>query len=343
MKKLLFPTAKNLYKANMHTHTVFSDGKLTAEQIRDLYTSLGYQIVAFTDHEVCAAHPELAREDFLPITSYELAVNPSADRDRKVTDKCYHMNLFARDPENTRHICFDRGYVRDRWPCSKAEIQNHTEENRVYTTEFVNRVLREAREEGWLVSLNHPTWSMQTKEDYIDLEGIWGVEVYNNECVRIGYAEYNERVYEEMLHAGKSLFPLATDDIHKAESAGGGWLKISADELRYDDVFNALEQGDFYASTGPEIIAISIEGSKLTVACSPCRSVRVNTELRCAFRADRTEDAPLTEAEIDLQKWLDLCPEGQEDRAFIRITATDEQGNMAWTRAYFRSELTDIL
>ena len=24
-------------------------------------------------------------------------------------------------------------------------------------------------------------------------------------------------------------------------------------------------------------------------------------------------------------------------------TVTDEQGNMAWTRAYFRSELTDIL
>ena len=343
MKKILFPCAEHLYKANMHAHTVFSDGKLTAEEIRDVYSSLGYQIVAFTDHEVCASHKDLAREDFLPLTAYEMAVNPSADRDRKIDDKCYHLNLFSRDPDNTRHICFDRGYVRDFWPCSKAEIQNHTEENRVYTTEFVNRVLREAREEGWLVSLNHPTWSMQDREDYIGLEGLWGVEVYNNECVRLGYLESDERVYEELLHAGRPIFPLATDDIHRIEAAGGGWLMVSAGALEYTTVWDALAHGDFYASNGPEIKSVSVEDGVLKVACSPCSSVRVNTELRCAFRAHRGEGDPLTEAEFDLKKWLDICPEGKEDRAYLRVTVTDETGKQAWTRAYFRSELTDIL
>jgi len=339
--KQLFPCAPNLYKANMHTHTVFSDGLLTAEEIRDIYSALGYQIIAFTDHEVCAAHPELAREDFLPITAYEMAVNPSADRDRKIDDKCYHLSLFSRDPENTRHICFDRGYVRDFWPCAQAEIQTHTEENRVYTTEFVNHLIRTAREAGWLVSLNHPSWSLQDREDYIGLEGIWGVEVYNNACAQSGYLDSDERVFEEMLHAGIPVFPIAADDIHKAPAAGGGWLMVSAEALNHDAVFAAFDRGDFYASNGPEIQSISMDGSKLTVTCSPCRSIRINTELRCAFRADRTEEALMTEAEFDLQKWFDLCPGGKEDRAFIRITVTDDQGRMAWTRAYFRDEVKE--
>ena len=339
IKKTLFPCAPNLYKANLHTHTVFSDGLLTAEEIRDLYTSLGYQIVAYSDHEVCASHKDLAREDFLPITAYEMAVNPSADRNRKINDKCYHLGLLARDPDNTRHICFDRGYVRDFWPCALAEIRNHNEENRVYTTEFVNHLIRTAREAGWLVTLNHPTWSMQDREDYIGLEGLWGVELYNHTCAQSGYMESDERVYEEMLRAGIPIFPIAADDIHKAQAAGGGWLMVSAEALNHEAVFAAFDRGDFYASNGPELKSISIDGSKLTVTCSACRSVRVNTELRCAFRADRAKESPLTEAEFDLQKWFDLCPEGKEDRAFLRVTVTDEQGNMAWSRSYARNEL----
>lgn len=341
-KHILFPTAQNRYKANMHTHTTWSDGKLTPEEVRDLYRNAGYQIVAFSDHEVCLSHKDLALEDFLPITAYELAVNPSACRDRDVHDKCYHMSLFSRDPDNTRHICFDRGYVRDRWPVSKLEVQAHNLENRTYSTDYVNHLIETAREQGWLVSLNHPTWSMQDREDYIGVKGLWGVEVFNSGCTVSGYVEEDERVYDEMIRAGIPVYPLAADDMHKVADAFGGWLTVSADRLDTDAVFAAFDHGDFYASNGPEFGSITVEDGILKVTCSPCRTIRVNTECRCSFRADGENGTPLTEAEFDLEKWLKLCPEGGEDRAFIRVTAIDEAGKKAWSRAYFREEVKEF-
>ena len=337
-KYILFPTAKNIYKANMHTHTVLSDGDNTPEEIRDQYRAAGYQIIAFTEHEVCVPHNDLTCDDFLALTSYELAINPSGSCNRGVYDKCYHLSLFARDPENTRHICFDPGYVRTFWPVHAMEVEAHNFENRTYSTEFVNHLIRTAREAGWLVSLNHPSWSLQDREDYIDLRGLWGVEVYNSHCDCIGYIEDNEWVYEEMLHAGIPLYPIAADDAHHSKYAYRGWLMVSAEKLAYGPVYDALEHGDFYATNGPEFGSITVEDGILKVTCSPCRTIRVNTECRCSFRADGENGTPLTEAEFDLEKWLKLCPEGGEDRAFIRVTAIDEAGKKAWSRAYYRTE-----
>ena len=39
-----FPGEGKFYKANLHCHTVISDGKLTKEQIREEYRKRGYSI-----------------------------------------------------------------------------------------------------------------------------------------------------------------------------------------------------------------------------------------------------------------------------------------------------------
>ena len=66
MKKYLLPRLGKFYKANMHTHTTVSDGKLSPAEAKEAFKSKGYSIVAFTDHEVMVPHPELRDEDFLP-------------------------------------------------------------------------------------------------------------------------------------------------------------------------------------------------------------------------------------------------------------------------------------
>ena len=66
MKKNLLPQVPQYFKANLHTHTTISDGKLTPEEVKAAYMERGYQIVAFTDHEVCVPHPELAEEASFP-------------------------------------------------------------------------------------------------------------------------------------------------------------------------------------------------------------------------------------------------------------------------------------
>ena len=70
-----------------------------------------------------------------------------------------------------------------------TEEQSKTGYNRVYTVDCVNDMIQRANDEGCLVSYNHPVWSLQNYSDYIDLKGLWGVELYNTGCARNGYFE----------------------------------------------------------------------------------------------------------------------------------------------------------
>ena len=58
------------FKANLHSHSTISDGAYTKEELREIYKSRGYQILAITDHNLVIPHPELEDEDFLLITAY---------------------------------------------------------------------------------------------------------------------------------------------------------------------------------------------------------------------------------------------------------------------------------
>ena len=42
----LLPKEGTFYKANLHCHTVVSDGDLTPEQVKEAYMGQGYSIVA---------------------------------------------------------------------------------------------------------------------------------------------------------------------------------------------------------------------------------------------------------------------------------------------------------
>ena len=50
--KELLPEAGKFYKGNLHSHTIVSDGIMTPEQSKRAYKERGYQILAFTDHEI---------------------------------------------------------------------------------------------------------------------------------------------------------------------------------------------------------------------------------------------------------------------------------------------------
>lgn len=87
------------YKANLHCHTVLSDGTWTKEQVKAEYQKKGYSIVAFTDHRHYGWHPELQDDSFLPIAGFE------ADMDEPYSipgdwNRCktYHLNFYDTDP-----------------------------------------------------------------------------------------------------------------------------------------------------------------------------------------------------------------------------------------------------
>ena len=133
---------------------------------------------------------------------------------------------------------------------------------------------------------------------------------------------------------------MATDDAHKLRDCFGGYVMIGSKELTYSSVFEALKNGEFYASTGPEIFEISIDNVVVKIVTSPVAFVGLSTDNRHLF-AKRDEENLLTEVEFDIAWHLNMEKQGINKNPYIRITLVDGNGNTAYSRAYFIDELYD--
>ena len=94
MRKYLIPQRGNFYKANLHTHSMLSDGKWDPAEIKNWYKTHGYSVVAITDHDLFIPHNDLTDDDFVALNGFELGMH--TDKYGKV--KCCHINLIAKNP-----------------------------------------------------------------------------------------------------------------------------------------------------------------------------------------------------------------------------------------------------
>lgn len=339
MKHLLPRT--NYYRANLHSHSTISDGAFSPEELKQIYKSRGYQILAITDHNITIAHPELEDEDFLLITANEINIDEKTPIGPY--GKTYHLNLYARQQDNLwqpwlppkLYNADARQYVDKASPADLVPS---------YDTDAVNAIIAAANENGFLVCYNHPTWSLQSYPDYAGLKGLWGVELYNT-CTCVGGCdENNNRVYQDMLMAGNTLFPVAADDLHHRDNPhkiAGGWVMIGAEKLEYDTVLAAMARGDLYASTGAEIHGITVSDGILSVDCSPAHCIKITTHCRRGGGHFLPEDGQTTLAhcELDLNDWLKIWQEDGQENAFVRVEIIGPENKKAYSRAYRLKEL----
>ena len=360
MKQYLIK-AGNWYKANLHCHTTVSDGFYTPEEIKKKYSEKGYSIVAFTDHEYIANHNDLTDENFLAINGYEYSVSEPVTSERPgQACKTYHMNFYCKDKNNDTLIGVTDSYCKHWFKDKDVSKIKHIlpREKREYTPEFVNSIIKDANENGFFVSINHPMWSLQTFTDYKEIEGLWGIELYNHGCNVMGYLEDSNHIYDKILRQDKYLFPIASDDNHNRNAtfpdkdSFGGFCMINAEKLEYDSVIKALLEGNFYSSTGPVFEEIYIEDNMAHIKCSPVREIRMLTEGRdgmiarnkdgmnaatsskstaLSFKADNNRGEYLTEAVFEVDKGF--CGR------FIRFDIRGLAGTFADTRALTLSEL----
>lgn len=335
MRKYLLPEKGNFYKANMHCHSVISDGRLTVEQLKEIYKRHGYSIIAFTDHNALVDHSDLNDENFMAITGYEADIGDEKyDRSWNHTP-CSHICFYADDPHNTAMPCFNPKYFCKSTP---EEIKNGQkyigEPDYVRNYHNINNFIKAHTENGFLACFNHATWSIQDLDDYRDIEGCFAMEMYNHGCYTEGYPEINERVYDELLRRGKKMFCVATDDNHNRFEEGhprfdscGGFINIKAEKLEYGTIMDALRRGDFYASTGPEIFELYAEDEFIHVKTSPAAKISITTYGRRASVATGEKEGDLiTEAVLPTL--------GLFDR-YIRVHVDDGHGHFAWSNAYF--------
>lgn len=311
----ILPRHGQFYKANLHCHTVLSDGHWTPAQVKEEYQKRGYSVVAFTDHRHYGWHPELLDEDFVPLAAFEADLNepfPPCGSFARV--KTYHLNFYDTDPEH------------------RVGFQAVQPPQRYGDLPALNGFIREMGERGFLCCYNHPYWSLQTHEDHAGLRGLFAMEIYNHGCELDGLYGADPQVYDEMLRAGQRLFCLATDDNHDSRPAGdamndsfGGWVMLKLPELSYGAVIRALRQGDFYASNGPEICELTIENDAVCLRCSPVEKIYLVTEGRCCQMRVAAPGETVTEAVFPLKG----------DEGYVRIDCRDAWGRHAWSNAVF--------
>ena len=154
-----------------------------------------------------------------------------------ITQPMWHRQyyLFGNAPEHRDEVVFDK---------------NEPDYLREYSSRGICEIMKTAREKGFFVTYNHPTWSLEDYSDYMQYTGMHAFEMFNGSCIKNGYEDYNPRVYDDMLRAGKRLYCIGADDNHNIapdgsprSDSGQAYTVIMADKLEYRTVAKALSDG----------------------------------------------------------------------------------------------------
>lgn len=330
--RVLLDKNKGFYKANLHTHTHLSDGTASPEEIKAAYKANGYSVVAFTDHEFVTDVSCLTDKDFVALNGCELTVKECDTQSTKTngTLKVTHLCLYAQKPTTVTTPCFSHLYAKKFInEHSEGKFRHVGEYNRVYSPEGISDLIRRSHEAGFLVCYNHPGWSLELDGRYLGYEGLDFVEIFNTGCAQTGFPD-DESVFATMLTEGKKIFCTAADDCHGGglEYPKGdaflGFVMINSDTLSYESVICALKSGNFYASSGPKIFSLTLEGNKVTVECDECRKITLFHRGRFSKSIHSDGDTPITSAAFNLREGADG----------FRIKIENSEGRCAWTQFY---------
>lgn len=329
MKKYLIPEEGKFYKANLHSHSTVSDGELSPEQMKKLYAENGYSIIAFTDHNRFVTHNELSDENFLALNGVENAADETGKP--RFYDRCCDVCYIALSPERTLHPFQKEENVIGNGEFSPWQVS--------YCSRDVNRMIAAGKENGFFVTYNHPTWSLENYERYMSYAGMHCMEIFNYSSAVDGYNEYNADIYDDMLRGGKKLFCIATDDNHnrapgtKHWDSFGGFTMIKAPSLRYEDVTNALIKGYFYASRGPVIRALWIDTDDMSL------HIRCEKAKKIVFTRGGRRCRAVYAEELGTEYVDEVKFSVNPTDIYVRVTVFDEYGFTADTNAYFTEDL----
>lgn len=329
MKKILLSEDKNFYKANMHCHSTKSDGAMTVEEIKAHYKANGYSVIAFTDHEHLIDNSYLNDENFLAITACEIAIKEFQNLStlKKTDMKVCHLNLYAKNPSNIDTPCYNSHYDHFKNNIEESSIV-HTcgEYEREYSPESISKMIKTASDGGFLVSYNHPRWSLENAADYLGYEGLWGVEIYNHSCTLAGHCEYDINVYDDFLRSGQKIACVAGDDNHSHSDTCGGYTVINAENLNYKDIITALENHNFYTSFGPVIKNLYIEDGVAHITYEKGDYAVISTKGR------RVEKQFAQNPSGENTAHFKIFP---DEDVYVRFDVADKFGKRANTCAYF--------
>ena len=310
MKKSIFLEDENAVwlKGNIHSHTVFSDGHWTPEEMKEAYKRHGYDFLAVTDHDTYTDTRMLTDDTFTMIQGFELWGNAGNDKD-------IHVNFLWADKIDGIE------------PGQKMTLPERTGK---VSLDLCYRL----REKGCYVMRNHPHWSLLTSPEVEDENPYHAVEIINYATEWLENMGDGSVFWTEMLLRGCKLWNGGSDDNHNGHSPAdgdvdslycdsfGGFTVVKAADRSPQAIIEAMKAGSFYTSTGPSIYEFYVEDDYVHVVCSPCVRIYINGERR---QYQRKLGRHVTEFVTKLKG----------DEKLIRAECMDAAGRSAYSNPIF--------
>lgn len=324
--QLGLPVKGRQYKGNLHSHTTNSDGHLTPAQAVELFRAHGYQFLCLSEHDTYTDYRDtFDTEDFLILPGLEASANLLVSEQDHRRLKTHHMHGIL-GTQAMQQAAEHRFAHKEVLP---PPVFCGSWDGAAVSQQLADTL----RSYGCLVTYNHPIWSRVEPEEFVNLHGVWALEIYNYNTVNESATGADTTYWDSMLRRGHRIFAFASDDNHNEglfDDACGGWIQVVADRLDRESILNAMLRGDFYSSSGPEIYSWGIQDGLAYVTCSACE--RVNFICGGPLNAGTTVIAPtrdgLRRAEFALKG----------DETYVRVECVDYQGKTAWTNALFLQE-----
>ncbi len=304
-----FGGPEKMLKGCLHCHTTRSDGKGTPEEVIRLFGKKGYDFLAITDHR------NYNYKNFTP--EVPITIIPGMEFD----------NTFLRDHGfRTFHtVCIGpakedgNGYEQD------ERLESGTAKNQ----EEYQTYLDEIHKKGNLTIYCHPEWSSTPARYFERLRGDFAMEIWNSGGALEFDMDTDAAYWDELLGQGKRIYGVATDDGHSMDQHGHGWVMVRA-ENSIAAILDALKEGKFYSSCGPEIHDFYVENGKACVRCSPAAKIRFHADKHPTRIVRAADGAALETAELSL-----VDKNGNLQYEYVRAVVIDEDGKYAWTNPIF--------
>jgi hypothetical protein len=187
--------------------------------------------------------------------------------------------------------------------------------------------------------VNHPNfrWAIGAN-DLKTIKNLRLFEVYNGHPqvnnIGGGGAPGLEAMWDDILSAGMVLYGIAVDDAHffktpgdKTKSTPGhGWVMVRAASLSAGEILRALEQGDFYASTGVTLLDYTVSGSEIKIHIAEETRSQSKYTVQFIGRWGKILKEVTTNPAVYTFKG---------DEFYVRSKVIESNGNIAWTQPVF--------
>ena len=306
MSNLAFERAGTFWRGNLHTHSTLSDGVLPPEEVCRRYRAERYDFISLTDHMVGLYDYPMARTEAFRGDGFSTILGAELHSGAMENGEIWHI-LAVGLPDD---------FAPSNTPDFAARIDQESGAGRA----------QRARDAGALLAVAHPEWSGLTTADARTIEAAHAVEVYNHGCAVGCDRPHGFYTLDQLLTEGRRLTLCATDDAHFSEPDHfGGWVMVKAEENDPDALVEALKDGAFYASTGPEIRGVHWEEDAVMVESSAVAAVVLQAR---GSASHAVHGSSMTRTRVEYGR--------AASSPWMRVTVVDAAGRRAWCNPHYR-------